>query len=520
MDDALYVYRVNRKGVDFIEEIKWDRPGFADYLAEVIARRCKNAPVSVLHDGIEQYYRKERVFTAGVGVLDKRAMVDRKLAMVFPSYAARIPIPLGEKVTQKDSKMASDIYLFAAVPGTENLSLTMSGIKRSTALTFGLLLLPVEAVDLVDMLGAKVAPKADRGQWTLLMSQHRNGHLRQIVVKDQNLTLTRMTSISTKVNSNEWAADVAQEFQSTMNYLSRLGFQPSDGLDVILISSEESSSLVRSGIESHYNFYGLTPQQAAKLVGVKIGDDINADLCADLLHVAWSANKLITKTALPVPALEVVQQARWGAAAAIVVMSVAILFTGFGAFSSFSSGAGLRKDLQRQEKRLTQVRAQYNEQVHKMSEAGIDLPLIQTIATIHRDLEKSNVHMFDLIRTIAKAMNIEGSIEKIDVSVPESVLDLKELRGRKGNLAGQSKSIPTYEFKIWLAFGHDVNVDLGNQDLRRFRDELRKALPDQMVNVSRFLGEIKSLQDISVLSRGFGVEQLAQITIQGPLLDD
>jgi hypothetical protein len=82
------------------------------------------------------------------------------------------------------------------------------------------------------------------------MGQHRSGGLRQIVVKNGEIALTRMTPIAENdENSAAWVEDVVQEFKATMSYLSRFGYSPDEGLEVILIANPEPGELAGEKIE-------------------------------------------------------------------------------------------------------------------------------------------------------------------------------------------------------------------------------------------------------------------------------
>ena len=89
--------------------------------------------------------------------------------------------------------------------------------------------------------------------------------MRQIVIKDGELALTRMTPVSEDTsNVVRWASEVHQEFKATMSYLTRFGFQQEDGLHIITIANAPCSEALQEMIEEPCKFSGLTSVEAAR----------------------------------------------------------------------------------------------------------------------------------------------------------------------------------------------------------------------------------------------------------------
>lgn len=520
MDDALYVYKTAGGGADFVESVPWDQDGFISHVVGLIQGACGNAPVVILNDMIEQYYRKERVFTAGVGTLDKKSMVDRKLAMVFPSYSVRTSIALNEKIKREDSKIASDVYLFAAIASSDQLSSVVTSVSRSTAASKGVGLLPLESVGLVENLVKKLVPKGKAAsKWSLLIGQHRNGNLRQIVVKDGDIALTRMTQITEESSPEVWAADVIQEFQSTMNYLSRLGFQAKDGLDVILIGPGEEAEPVRQAVEGKYAFYNATAGQAAALLGLKIADQDN-ERYADLLHMAWVAKKFTLSASLPVGALEPVAQARMAASGAMVVLAASALFMVYNAGASFLSVLSTGKDLSDQETRLSRLERDYKQESARLADMGLDLPLIQATAAAYSQIGQNEVALLPLIEAIGGALEGGRVLNKMEVSIVDhSATKTAGGAGQSGRPARGAAQAPrkTYEATLVMVFPDDTAVDLGNKELSDFRTRLRQALPSHDIEVTKFLDDKQYRADVGGGNAENQVRQdmVAEISIKG-----
>src|SRR5262249_42366662 len=146
-----------------------------------------------------------------------------------------------EKAANKSTKEQDDVYIFSAVPESRQLTQTVGAVQAALTQIAGFGLLPVEASDMVKALYAKVQQRKQSAQWVVLIGQHRHGGLRQIVIKNGDLALTRMSPVmESDQDAHAWAGEVQQEFSATMSYLTRFGFQQEDGLHIILIANPEA----------------------------------------------------------------------------------------------------------------------------------------------------------------------------------------------------------------------------------------------------------------------------------------
>ncbi len=212
-DDGVSVYNVRSSSTEYIDTVLWDADGLEESLAALIRNRCGGKPVVIINDVVEQHYRKERISQASP--LDRANLIKRKVASAFPSYPIRSAIKLKEKAPLVDGKKTGDIYLFSALPFTDNIRKALAGVRKSHASIAGFCLLPVEATSMVHTLSKKVSKgESQTSQWCIFVGQHQNGGLRQIVTKNGELALTRMTPISVDENNAEiWCSDVVGELK-------------------------------------------------------------------------------------------------------------------------------------------------------------------------------------------------------------------------------------------------------------------------------------------------------------------
>lgn len=507
MDDALYVYKASSK-VEFVRMIDWETEGFSELLQGVLDHECGGAPVLIFNDMVEQYYRKERVYTAGVGTLDKKSMVDRKLGMVFPSYSVRTSIALKEKVQREGGKAASDVYLFAAIAGSSKLNSVIDGVRFSSAAPLGLGLLPLESVSMVEALVKKLGTKGqakakdESTKWNLVIGQHRNGFLRQIVVRNGDIALTRMTQVLDSEGSEDiggWADDVSKQFASTMNYLSRLGYQVDDGLNIILLAPTDRAERVRSLIEGDYSFYNFTPEQAAGLLGVKLSKD-NDERYSDIVNVGWGGKSFSPSVPLPLDALKEVTQARLGTLAASVAFGALLFFSIYQLATSSLAMFGSEQEVGQKRSELTVLEQRYQGKVDEMAELGVDLPLLQVSTYLQGRIDAQGQDPLDMVKAVAAVLHSDKVtyLNKFDFRVEKDLLRIEdeekaspdERRARRGR-RGQQEKKDAYSVTFWLEFEPKANIDLANKTLRDFRTRFKRDYPTHEVTVTKFLGDTK-----------------------------
>lgn len=363
-DDALFIYAIGPKGVKMIEAVPWSAENFEDNVALIIAKECGGKPVLIINDMVEQHYRKEKI--PKVSPLDKQNVVKRKLNVAFPNYPVRAALPLKEKVAKTDKAMAGSIYIFAAVPASDAFKKTMAAATKSLAPISGFALLPIEASDMIKKLSEKLSSKGEKkAQWTIFIGQHQGGGLRQIVIKNGELALTRMTPIiETDENPSVWANEVHQEFQATMSYLSRFGFDSEDGLNVVLVSDSAAGDMVNELIDVPCNFFSMTSEQVAKTMKLPSFSQEEIHL-ADMLHVGWIGKK--SRFILPMKAKQIdnVSQPRQIAVAASVLLLLGGCFQSYqllGYYQGLSEG---REDVASKARKKDQLDLLYEREIKR-----------------------------------------------------------------------------------------------------------------------------------------------------------
>lgn len=515
-DDALYIYSTGSRGVKLVDTVPWNADSFERHVSDTISKSCGGKPVLILNDMVEQHYRKEKI--PNVSVADKANVVQRKLKVAFPNYPVRAALPLKEKIARTEKSLGGSLYIFAAVPASEAFSKTMGAVRSSLAPIAGFCLLPVEACDMVSKLSERLEKRdksKHKARWTIFVGQHQGGGLRQIVTKDGKLALTRMTPVSDHTDdSMQWANEVNQEFKATMSYLSRFGYDSSDGLNVIIISDHASGELIQDMIEASCNFYTLTLRDASSLLslGISVLDDTHY---ADTLHVAWIGRK--SKFILPMKAKEIerVSQPRQVAALVSVFMLLGAAFQGYQIADNFQTLSVTKGDVDDLVQTKAQLDLQYQKEVQKKEELGFDIQLIQSALAVYDSLESEKIDALPLFYSVGRALGRDMRIDRIEVGHYAGSDSLQDF------IVSEQTPDPIYTAKMQMTFPSTTDAQKGNAEVQALQARIQQLMPDTHVQVTKLLEDYEYSEGIVVETGDIKNDKVSQdfvseIRIDGP----
>lgn len=520
-DEALYIYAISR-AVRVVDVVPWDDSDFVDKVAKILVKDCGGKSVVILNDMVEQHYRKERV--PPVGIMDQANVIKRKLNVAFPSYPVRAALALKEKApTQGGGKGKGKVYIFSAVPASEGFEKTMAAVRKSLCSISGFGLLPIESAGLVRKMSEKLTPKGKKPPvWSLLMGQHQHGGLRQIVTKNGELALTRMTPvIDTDDDPHEWSQQFYQEFKATMSYLSRFGFNPEQGLDVMAITNPQASDLLADMINVDCNFHALTVREAAKLAGVNVGGQ-KSQRYADALHVAWIGKK--PRLSLPMRAqqIETVSRPRQIAALATILLLGFAGYQGYQALTAFQGMQEAQSELDEVRSKQKRLSRQYDEEVARKEALGFDVKLVQAAVDVHGDYEAKALPVLNVADALGRALGRDLRIDKVEISrVGEKNSSQKGFSLYGKGAQGEKKGKASYEVTFQMTFPGTTDIDRGNKEVSDLKDRLELLLPDHKVEVLKYLKDYEYVDELVVESGDKKDDKVVQdfiasIKIEGP----
>ena len=476
-DDALYIYKVTARAVTFVDDIPWVTEGFEGVVSDLLKKDCGGKPVLVLNDMTDQHFKGGQRMPK-VSAMDKKNVLRRKIQVAFPNYPIRGALPIKPKKGEKTGEM----YLFAAVPMSDQIAKTMEAVKISLLPIAGFVLLPVEAADMVAALSKKFTEKGGQSaKWTIFMGQHKSGALRQVITRDGQLAMTRMTPVS-DINADPqgWAADVVQEFKATISYLSRFGFSSEDGTDVILIGNPQLAEAVESKIEIECDFRALTPSEAANALGSKIGLQQDANY-ADALHAAWAGRK--NSFALPMHAsdLDKIHKPRQAAAAIIFLLLAGGAYLAWDTGNKFQSMMAAKDDLKIQQGLLVQAEAEYREEVARMEALGYNIELMQDTIDVFMSFEDESIETLAFIKKVGIALGDGLRLDKL--SYQRVVEETNAATFVDPN--APVETAPLVMSTLSMSFPPTMELENGIREVQGLQSRLREQFPGYDVEIVR-----------------------------------
>ncbi|MCB2053665.1 MAG: hypothetical protein KDE35_05405 [Geminicoccaceae bacterium] len=278
--------------------------------------------LSVLVDSIEQTYRREEL-PAG-NALDRRRIVERRLDVAFPATPLRRAIPLRAREPSGTARTAPEKpdgrlpYLFAALPPNDDLEHWCGTLPTLDRPVEGLGLLPLETAartaDLRRLVeagrtsgptadgaaedGKDAGVRRDAGRrtaldpWLLIVGRAATGGVRQIVLHQGELALTRLAK-DLPQDPHAQAAQLQRDVHSTLGYLARLGYQRGAPLSILAIADARlGDGLLELGPPAAgVVLRTVTPVAALAALGIRSPGLPADEACADPVFAALVAGR-------------------------------------------------------------------------------------------------------------------------------------------------------------------------------------------------------------------------------------
>lgn len=523
-DEGLSIYDMGASRSALVDTLPWNTQDFEDSVAEIVKKRCRGKSILILNDMVEQHYRKERV--PKVSPFDKANVLKRRVSAAFPSYPIRSAIKLKEKAPHREGQtLGGEIYLLAAVPFSESIRKTLSAVQRCYASISGFCLLPVESATMVHTLSKKLAKAGEKPSvWAVFVGQHQSGGLRQIVTKNGELALTRMTPISdSDVDHELWSSEVANEIKGTMSYLSRFGYDPADGLDVVVIANNSVADKIGAKVDFDCNLSVLTAIEAANLIGVRIGRQED-DRYADPLHVAWAGKKSSFAMPLSAPQIENISGPAKMATAASVILLVGCGFFAYQASVTAGKYAKYSEELDAARQSLAVIKTEHEQEIAQKNAMGIDFLLIESSTGVYDKLDKQSMKPLRVIDAIGRALGPDLHITSLEARPIGEAVPLVTPADQP--MMDPSQPVPNrqYEVVIRIVLPASLAPEVGVGEVNALEQRLKESLPQHRVSI------IKQVADMSYTGNfvGEATSQIrrdqekqdyeAQIMIKGSLI--
>lgn len=489
-DEVVTVFAARRGAYELVAEISWQNPDITNELSKALREHSLSRPVVILYDMVEQYYRREMI-QKNVGFLDQADLIRRRMNAAFPNYRMRAfwRMKPSKSVgrsgsTEADRSNEFTPYIFAALPDHANITSVSTAIINSGVVVAGLVLLPVESVSFVQKLADLLRPRDEtKDRWVVLLTQHYGGGLRQIVIRNGEMALTRLSPVvDTDVEPGIWAAEVAQEFRATMGYLTRFGFNDDSELDVIAVGSPQAVSLLPDQITAD-RFYPMSVKEVAKLLKLRVRAEDTLRY-GDVLHAAWVAGK--TKFVLPFkyePIAKVAGIRQLARAGMYGLALLAFANAGYLGYQIYQM-INLADEVQHQEKVLLDTEDEYNKELKRKNEFNIDYKLVQASLDIVRKLDTKNIDLIKELQKISTAF--DGSLKLTDVDMGY----VTEQVDNPDPLSVQTLESKRFQFRFTLDLPEGMKPEVGNKMVSDFRDRLVSIFKDYDVSIEKAVRDL------------------------------
>ncbi len=525
-----------RGGVERELSLAWSIPNFEEQLIDVLSSRHSKNSVTILFDSTDNAFRREENIPK-LNALDRKKYVKRKLDQVFSTYPIRAFMEMKDKDASKEKKRPS--YLFYAITEIENINIIIKCILEAAVPVAGFGVLPIESEEMVATLATKLFDtKENKGKkkskWAVLLGQNETGGLRQVVVKNGKMVLTRLTPTSEAgVQGKEWVDEVITEFTATQTYLTRLGYRPDDGLDVIVIASKKDDFYF-SGKEFSPgdNFACLTTVDALKTIGSKrsIIDDINY---GDPLYAAWSSKRKTLTFPLKIPALMNILLPRLAARIVAVLLVIAVLATAGYNFHIFQEYLKVVEKVEQNERQKKLLGKEYDKESKVFEAFPIELTKVKNTLAVTDDLDSKMFKITPMLNIIKKGLPNDIKLYEliVDFTPKRTIKSRKKGRNsRRAAAAAAASSAPAsssggtvrIEFKYALL----KNMVLEKKVIRaeQIIEELKRTFKDYQIDLTQQFGNVEreggfsggNTDSAEKMQSVVSNEDLASVRMMGP----
>jgi hypothetical protein len=299
-EDAAVIYARTGAGMERRGIFPWRMPGFDAALQEALAGLKGGPAPLLLFNGSNQKYRVAEI-PKTLRWYDAPRFVARKAETEMPDCVTRGATALPKN---PDNRAGLPLWLMAGIEKNASLlrlagAMAAAGVKPSGCGT-----LPLESASLATELAAKLPRAGAPSRWVMLMAQHENGCLRQIILRDGGLALTRITPTPYLPGEPKWDEEAGREFNTTLASITRFGFAPAQGLDFIVLCDAADKPFFEKKPDAARNVMAVTVAEAMAAVLPGVTASPPPGNFADALHAAWASSFATLRAPLPWPQLQ------------------------------------------------------------------------------------------------------------------------------------------------------------------------------------------------------------------------
>lgn len=538
-DDGVVLYAVEKKKAVRVISLPWEAPKFNEKMVSAL-KSGYSGPVILLYDAVEQHYRKDRI--PPVGIADKRKILNRKLNLAFPNLTIKAALELKKPGAKKGLQVKKSTekpeYLFAGLPKSEMLNRVVAVLYEAEVAIQGLGLLPVESVGLVEDLADRcLAEKgAARSKWSIILAQNETGGLHQIVVKDGNLAMRRITPVADNLSPSVFSGEVIREFKATLSYIARFGYNDSEGLDVICVLPKDCHAALNTNNMPCTNLCLLDLPDALELLGGQYAGEATRTY-ADALYVLWAASKSKLTMPMKMAELDRVSMPRKVAQFSSIALALGVLgllYMNYDSYTVYNDRLNLIDYKTTQQNALNR---EYEQETGLFDELPVPPPTVMGVLEIKKMLQDNSMDLTPVLSELNQLFSnafllqnikIEHKpYEKASIADPDGLMKNPAVAVVQSVLPGQKppseRGDMTINFTVSLTQG---GLPLEEKVVRGegLLESLKLSFPEHDVELVRQFGGVSrtgafSIEDQDDEARTEGSNELtAEFKIEGPPL--
>jgi hypothetical protein len=480
----------------------------------------RDAPIYLLLDSMDQSYQRQTLPPVAKMSLGK--IIQRRLERDFSPEDLTSGLEIGrEKGGRKDWN-----YLLVAVTTSGQIPAWLDILLARPNPFMGIYLSPVESEALVAKLASTVPSKpsaiaeGDGGkpkrakkakgtsyEWQLLVSHHKVGGFRLVVLHDGKLAFTRLAQPVGDTQPEIVAGNIEQEAINTIEYMKRMGYQDGMPLQILIITSADIKASISARnipADAHHIF---TPFEAAVALGL---DDVaqEGDHYADILQsvhmLTLRTHRLVLHT-VQSKLLRTLAQASLGVRALGCVLALAL--AGYGLWQA-SEAIGMGEQISRLER----------EQKTKMEE-------FNNAEAVMKQFPQDVGHMLDVLRlyrAYGKDIKYFASTAFAQLGeVPKNAYTIGEARWSRtitpGLYDGPATERIDFVFKGEVKKNYNDTLQSLKSRLNTLMSQIRAAFPDGDVSFSELPGIFTDTGELKTTIGGAGQDDAFQKMMTEPL---
>jgi hypothetical protein len=268
---------------------------------ESILSRDPKAPIYLIIDSMDQSFVQQSlppISPLGVKKLIKRRL-DRDLSA---------DVVKGYVLLERDMGGRRDWnFLMVSLENSPHLHVWYDFIEKVDNRLHGIYLLSVEAENIVKNIDRVINPpqkdkknKTDVPRWKFFVTHNKVGGFRQVILKDGRIIFTRLTQPVGELMTDVIAGNIEQEMASTVEYMKRLSFSPSQGLEIYIIASSDINNALDLSKIPSAKIHKFTPFEVAGFFDIT-GAAQPSDQFGDVIMSAFIASSRVHRLVLFLP---------------------------------------------------------------------------------------------------------------------------------------------------------------------------------------------------------------------------